>query len=75
MEIKCIGATFKLMEYEIRLTHYQRTAICEAFKNHFGLEDHLWIFGSRTQINKKGGDIDLYIETLENDPDRVVKKN
>jgi hypothetical protein len=45
------------------------TAIQEAFKQCFLPNDHLWVFGSRTDINKYGGDIDLYIETtvLPND--------
>ncbi len=30
-------------------------------------EDHLWLFGSRANLEKRGGDIDLYIETnMEN---------
>lgn len=34
-----------------------------SFKQHWLSNDSLWIFGSRANLEKKGGDIDLYIET------------
>ncbi len=47
----------------IRLTDAQVLAICKAFRSCFLLNDKIWLFGSRTNLNKRGGDIDLYIET------------
>ena len=53
------------MHPKIRLREYDVEAIKAAFKKNFGPDDHLWIFGSRVELAKKGGDIDLYIETSE----------
>ena len=53
-----------LME-KIRLTEPTLHAIQNSFQIHFLKEDHLWIFGSRVNPAKKGGDIDLYIESQE----------
>ena len=50
----------------IRLTDAQVLAICAAFRSCFLLGDKLWLFGSRANLNKRGGDIDLYIETKKN---------
>lgn len=52
----------------IRLSDAEVLAISKAFRLCFLSEDHLWLFGSRTDLNKRGGDIDLYIETNINDP-------
>jgi predicted nucleotidyltransferase len=49
----------------IRLTPYEIKAIKETAKEVFGEEVKLWLFGSRLDITKRGGDIDLYIETEE----------
>lgn len=57
----------------IRLTDFQISAIKQAFKECFTEQDHLWLFGSRTDLSKRGGDIDLYIETTENDFTKVTK--
>ena len=47
----------------MRLSQAYQTHIIQSFKEHFLPEDHLWLFGSRVYDDKKGGDIDLYIET------------
>ncbi len=47
----------------IRLTDYQVSVIKGAFKTCFLEGDHLWLFGSRVDLSKKGGDIDLHVET------------
>ncbi len=36
-----------------------RTAVAETF----GEDANIWLFGSRVDDNKRGGDIDLLIET------------
>ena len=53
------------MEQKVRLSDYDVAQIIVAFKEHFGPEDHLWLFGSRVDLTKRGGDIDLYVETVE----------
>jgi predicted nucleotidyltransferase len=53
------------MMNNVRLSDFYLETITQEFKNNFGADDHLWIFGSRVELHKKGGDIDLYIETNE----------
>lgn len=48
---------------KIRLQDYELLAIKSLFKKYFLPEDNLWLFGSRVDPSRKGGDIDLYIET------------
>lgn len=48
---------------KIRLSECDLKAIISLFLKYFSKEDKLWIFGSRIEQDKKGGDIDLYIET------------
>ena len=53
-----------IMNYEqIRLRSAAIEVIKTAFKESFLLGDTLWIFGSRVVLTKRGGDIDLYVET------------
>lgn len=47
----------------VRLTPDEVDAICAAFRQFFAPDDHLWFFGSRANLNARGGDIDLYVET------------
>lgn len=47
----------------MRLSEEDVSNIISTFKESFGPRDHLWLFGSRVDDNKKGGDIDLYVQT------------
>ena len=47
----------------VRLPQSTVSSICTAFRESFLENDHLWLFGSRADLSKRGGDIDLYIET------------
>jgi len=57
----------------IRLTADEVDAIKESFKAIFPKSDKLWIFGSRVDMNAKGGDIDLYIECASKDAGEIVR--
>lgn len=59
--------------HNIRLSEKEISTICELFKDSFKEDDHLWLFGSRTDPNKKGGDIDLYIETSITDASLILE--
>lgn len=56
----------------IRLPEKEIAAIQNTFRQHFLPSDHLWVFGSRTDLAKKGGDIDLYVETEMLDAGDIV---
>lgn len=47
----------------MRITPQQRQRICQQIDRHFGAGAEVWLFGSRVDDQKKGGDVDLYIET------------
>ncbi|MDF3034197.1 MAG: hypothetical protein K0R76_1151 [Alphaproteobacteria bacterium] len=49
----------------MRLTMTEQDVIRNSFRQCFGGEDHLWLFGSRVNDYKRGGDIDLYVETKD----------
>jgi len=55
----------------VRLSDFYVETIKQTFKEHFGKNDHLWIFGSRVEMHRKGGDIDLYVETNESVIEKV----
>jgi predicted nucleotidyltransferase len=58
----------------MRLTEAQVKAIRESFSLYFMKGDKIWLFGSRVDDSKKGGDIDLYVETNYDDLFIVTKK-
>jgi len=60
------------MNNRLRLSDFEIEAIKSLAKDIFGEDVKLWIFGSRADINKKGGDIDIYIET--NNLEDIIKK-
>lgn len=55
----------------MRLGQNERTAISKAIHKHFGEDALLLLFGSRTQDHKKGGDIDLFVETRNKTPAQI----
>jgi hypothetical protein len=57
----------------VRLRDFQVNAIRNSFKESFLPEDHLWLFGSRADLTKRGGDIDLYVESYMKDALLVSK--
>ena len=58
----------------MRITDYQLKVIKNIFLKHFSPQDHIWLFGSRVDSNKKGGDIDIYIETTDKNIDTIIEK-
>lgn len=46
----------------MRLTKLQQQIICATARRFFGEQTQIWLFGSRIDDQKRGGDIDLYIE-------------
>lgn len=62
------------MNQKIRISNEDLIVIENIFKRYFTNFDHLWLFGSRADLNKKGGDIDFYIETIETDLKAAAQK-
>ncbi|MBS0286790.1 MAG: nucleotidyltransferase domain-containing protein [Proteobacteria bacterium] len=58
----------------VRISPEELFIIKSAFKKHFSNTDHLWIFGSRTDPKRRGGDLDFYIETPEIDFELILKR-
>lgn len=56
----------------MRLTETQRTAIKKSVANLIGADSRVWLFGSRADDTKRGGDIDLLVETDQVLPSRVA---
>ncbi len=57
----------------MRLTPQQQSAIRTTATETFGEEANVWLFGSRVDDNKRGGDIDLLIETNQSDVAAIVR--
>ncbi len=56
----------------MRLTPFQVEVIKNKLKSCFGKDTEVWLFGSRVDPNKRGGDIDLYLETDLQEPGALV---
>ncbi|PKY10187.1 hypothetical protein B1757_10725 [Acidithiobacillus marinus] len=54
----------------MRLSPEQVAIICQAAEESFGPEARVWLFGSRVDDDKLGGDVDLFVE---NDQDLPVQ--
>jgi predicted nucleotidyltransferase len=57
----------------MRLTDQQRAIIRATVVETFGAGADVWLFGSRVDDNKRGGDIDLLIETDQLDVDAIAR--
>lgn len=57
----------------MRLTDRQRAIIRATVAETFGAGADVWLFGSRTDDNRRGGDIDLLIETDQVDVDAIAR--
>lgn len=70
------GATRKNKEREklaMRLTADQIEAIKQETEIFFGIGAQVWLFGSRVDDTKKGGDIDLFLRPTVNDVSQLAK--
>ena len=47
----------------MRLTPTQHQQILQATHLYFGSHANVWLFGSRVDDSRRGGDVDLYVET------------
>jgi predicted nucleotidyltransferase len=56
----------------MRLTEAQQEAIRTSVASVLGAESRIWLFGSRVDDSKRGGDIDLLIETDATLPNRTA---
>ena len=60
----------------MRLTEREKRIIKQLVKEVLGNQAQVWLFGSRVDDTKRGGDIDLFIEVeLKNPLDRIQKKS
>ena len=57
----------------MRLTLQQQSVIRTTLNETFGEQANIWLFGSRVDDNKRGGDIDLLIETKELEVTTIVR--
>lgn len=56
----------------MRLTPDQTQAIRQGIRRHMGKHARIWLFGSRVNDNRRGGDVDLYVEP-ETAPDLTTR--
>ena len=56
----------------MRLTPNQTQAIRQHIHDHMGERARIWLFGSRVDDSRRGGDVDLYVEP-ETAPDLTAR--
>ena len=57
----------------MRLTDHERETLKRAAIDSFGRDVRLRLFGSRADDSRKGGDIDLLVNTMQTDPSAIAK--
>ncbi len=58
----------------MRVTAEQLEIVRKLSSNYFGEDAKLWLFGSRVDDEKKGGDYDFLIETSLSNPDEIIAR-
>ena len=58
----------------MRLSDFEREAIKTCIKRYFGEESKIYLFGSRVDNAKKGGDIDIYVIAEYKDINEILLK-
>ena len=58
--------------YSMRLTPDQAQAIRQRIHTHMGQHARIWLFGSRVDDSRRGGDVDLHVEP-ETAPDLTAR--
>lgn len=58
----------------MRLSEHEQHTIIGLFSDIFDKQDDLWLFGSRTDDQKIGGDVDLLINAKSNDVEKLFHK-
>ena len=56
----------------MRLTPEQAQTIRQRIRSHMGVRARIWLFGSRADDSRLGGDVDLYVEP-ETAPDLTTR--
>ncbi|MDT8364449.1 MAG: nucleotidyltransferase domain-containing protein [Nitrosomonas sp.] len=56
----------------MRITANQLSIVKALARRYFGEDVKLWLFGSRVDDEKKGGDYDFLIETSLTNPDEII---
>ena len=56
----------------MRITPQQQRELHTALRRRFGVAARLWLFGSRTDDQARGGDYDLMVQTDDADARRLV---
>ena len=58
----------------MRLTRTQVQLVKDAVARHFGNTARVWLFGSRIDDARRGGDFDFYVETELSDPETIIDR-
>lgn len=56
----------------MRLNPDQIEAIKQETEHFFGAQAEVWLFGSRVDDHRRGGDVDLYVRTASSDADQLA---
>jgi len=58
----------------MRLTLHQTQTLKSTVARRFGADARIWLFGSRVDERRRGGDYDFYLETPLTDPDDIINR-